>query len=65
MNLNPNTEGNVLNDNLARKKDVLIESTENKKEAELNKFSDLVGLIEKQSEIRCKISYSKKCQIAR
>ena len=42
MNLNPNTEGNVLNDNLARKKDVLIESTENKKEAELNKFSDLV-----------------------
>jgi DNA polymerase-3 subunit gamma/tau len=52
MNLNPNTEGNVLNDNLARKKDVLIESTKNKKEVELKKFSDLVYLIEKQSEIR-------------
>ena len=36
---------------MARKKDILIESTENNKEVELKKFSDLVSLIEKQSEM--------------
>ena len=51
MNLN-SKRGNVLNDNLARKKDVIIKTSENNKEVELKKFSDLVDLIEKQSEIR-------------
>ena len=41
MNLNSSADG-VINDNLARKKDILKESTENNKEVELKKFSDLV-----------------------
>ena len=51
MNLNSRAENNVLNDNLARKKDLHTESSENKKEVELKKFSELVSLIEKQSEM--------------
>ena len=51
MNLNSRAENNVLNDNLARKKDLHTESTENKKEVELKKFSEVVSLIEKQSEM--------------
>ena len=51
MNLNSRAENNVLNDNLARKKDLHAESSENKKEVELKKFSELVSLIEKQSEM--------------
>ena len=51
MNLNSRAENNVLNDNLARKKDLHTESSENKKEIELKKFSELVSLIEKQSEM--------------
>ena len=51
MNLNSRAENNVLNDNLARKKDLNAESSENKKEVELKKFSELVSLIEKQSEM--------------
>ena len=51
VNLNSRAENNVLNDNLARKKDLHTESTENKKEVELKKFSEVVSLIEKQSEM--------------
>jgi len=51
LNLNSRAENNVLNDNLARKKDLHTESSENKKEVELKKFSELVSLIEKQSEM--------------
>ena len=51
MNLNSRAENNVLNDNLARKKDLHTESTKNKKEVELKKFSEVVSLIEKQSEM--------------
>jgi len=51
MNLNSRSENNVLNDNLARKKDIHVESTKNKKEVELKKFSEVVNLIEKQSEM--------------
>ena len=51
MNLNSSADGNVINDNLARKKDILKESTENNKEVELKKFSEIVSLIEKQSEM--------------
>ena len=51
VNLNSRAENNVLNDNLARKKDLHTESSENKKEVELKKFSELVSLIEKQSEM--------------
>ena len=36
---------------MARKKDILLEDTRNKKDSELKKFSDVVSLIEKQSEI--------------
>ena len=50
MNLNSSVDG-VINDNLARKKNILKESTENKKEVELKKFSEVVSLIEKQSEM--------------
>ena len=50
MNLNSSADG-VINDNLARKKDILKESTENNKEVELKKFSEVVSLIEKQSEM--------------
>ena len=50
MNLNSSADG-VINDNLARKKNILKESTENNKEVELKKFSEVVSLIEKQSEI--------------
>ena len=51
VNLNSRAENNVLNDNLARKKDLHTESSENEKEVELKKFSELVSLIEKQSEM--------------
>ena len=51
VNLNSRAENNVLNDNLARKKDLHTESTKNKKEVELKKFSEVVSLIEKQSEM--------------
>ena len=51
MNLNSRLEGNILNDNLARKKDILTESTESSKQSELKKFSEVVNLIEKQSEV--------------
>ena len=51
INLNSSGEDTVLNDNLARKKDVLLEDTENKQEFQLKKFSEVVSLIEKQSEI--------------
>ena len=50
MNLNSSADG-VINDNLARKKNILKESTENNKEVELKKFSEVVSLIEKQSEM--------------
>ena len=50
MNLNSSADG-VINDNLARKRNILKESTENNKEVELKKFSEVVSLIEKQSEI--------------
>ena len=50
MNLNSSADG-VINDNLARKKNILKESTENNKEVELKKFSEIVSLIEKQSEM--------------
>ena len=50
MNLNSSADG-VINDNLARKKNIPKESTENNKEVELKKFSEVVSLIEKQSEI--------------
>ncbi len=50
MNFNSSTDGDI-NDNLARKKNILKESTENKKEVELKKFSEVVSLIEKQSEM--------------
>ena len=50
MNFNSSADG-VINDNLARKKNILKESTENKKEVELKKFSEVVSLIEKQSEM--------------
>ena len=51
MNLNPEMGSSVLNDNLARKKDTFLENTEKNKDVELRKFSDLVSLIEKQSEM--------------
>ena len=50
MNLNSSADG-VINDNLARKKNIPKESTENNKEVELKKFSEVVSLIEKQSEM--------------
>ena len=50
MNFNSSADG-VINDNLARKKNILKESTENNKEVELKKFSEVVSLIEKQSEM--------------
>ena len=50
-NLDTNTDENVLNDNLARKKETLTESAENKQEIELRKFSEVVSLIEKKSEM--------------
>ena len=50
MNLNSSVDG-VINDNLARKKNIPKESTENNKEVELKKFSEVVSLIEKQSEM--------------
>ena len=51
INLDSSAADDVINDNLARKKDILIESTENNKEVELRKFSELVSLIEKKSEM--------------
>ena len=51
VNLNPEMGSSVLNDNLARKKDTFLENTEKNKDVELRKFSDLVSLIEKQSEM--------------
>ena len=51
MNLNSDLEDGLVNDNLARNKDILIKSTQNNKEVELKKFSELVSLIEKQSEM--------------
>jgi len=50
MNLNSSVDG-VINDNLARKKNIPKESTENNKEVELKKFAEIVSLIEKQSEM--------------
>ena len=50
MNLNSSADG-VINDNLARKKNIPKESTENNKEVELKKFAEIVSLIEKQSEM--------------
>ena len=50
MNLNSSADG-VLSDNLARKKNIPKESTENNKEVELKKFAEIVSLIEKQSEM--------------
>ena len=50
-NLDSGLEDGLVNDNLARKKDILLESTQNNKEVELKKFSELVSLIEKQSEM--------------
>ena len=50
MNLNSSADG-VINDNLARKKNIPKESTENNKEVELKKFSEVVSLIENQSEM--------------
>ena len=50
MNLNSRADG-VINDNLARKKNIPKESTENNKEVELKKFAEIVSLIEKQSEM--------------
>ena len=50
MNFNSSADG-VINDNLARKKNIPKESTENNKEVELKKFSEVVSLIEKQSEM--------------
>jgi len=50
MNLNSSADG-VINDNLAREKNIPKESTENNKEVELKKFSEVVSLIEKQSEM--------------
>ena len=50
MNLNSSVDG-VINDNLARKKNIPKESTENNKEVELKKFAEIVSLMEKQSEM--------------
>ena len=50
INLNSSADG-VINDNLARKKNIPKESTENNKEVELKKFAEIVSLIEKQSEM--------------
>ena len=50
MNLNSSADG-VINDNLAREKNIPKESTENNKEVELKKFAEIVSLIEKQSEM--------------
>ena len=50
MNLNSSADG-FINDNLARKKNIPKESTENNKEVELKKFAEIVSLIEKQSEM--------------
>ena len=36
---------------MARKKDILAESSKNNKEIELKKFAEIVSLIEKQSEM--------------
>jgi len=50
-NLDSGLEDGLVNDNLARNKDIVVESTQNNKEVELKKFSELVSLIEKQSEM--------------
>ena len=50
-NLDSDLEDGLVNDNLARNKDILVKSTQNNKEVELKKFSELVSLIEKQSEM--------------
>jgi len=51
ININSQKDDNVLNDNLARKKDIFLEKTEKNDDFKLKKFSNLVSLIEKESEM--------------